>query len=445
MVRGHWGAGVGAALLALMAFPNGTLAAGYGVREVSATSMGIAYAGAGARDDAPSYMGYNPAAAAGVNDWDVEGGLIAVWPSSEASFAIARTASGLATGGAMQQEGYVDPAYAPNLAVRYRLSPAWSTGVSVGAPWGLSTTYDRNWAGRYHAHETKLLTVNIATALAYEPSPDLVLAAALQTQYASGRLSNAIDIGTIGAVFAVPGALPTLQDGYGAFDAQDWGFGFSAGALWSPEEWLQLGASYRSEVRHRMTGPVAFSIGTSATGVALAGFGLLQDTRGATDLTTPAVSTLAAVVRLSPQWSLSGEIAHTDWSVFRELRVQFANPLQPDEVTLFNWRDSWFGAAGVTYRADDDCTLRLGAAYDQSPAGAARNARIPDADRISIAAGADFDLSERVQLSLSVAHMFVDRAPINLTATMTGNAFRGDLAGVSDAEATAVGVELRWR
>jgi long-chain fatty acid transport protein len=345
----------------------------------------------------------------------------------------------------MQQEDYVDPAYAPNLSLRYRLSPDWSTGVSVGAPWGLSTTYDRNWAGRYHAHETKLLTVNVSTALAYEPSPEFALAVALQSQYATGRLSNAIDIGTIGAAFVVPGAVPTLQDGYGAFDAEDWGFGFSAGVTWSPADWFQLGASYRSEIRHRMKGPVSFSIGTSATGVALAGFGLLQDTRGATDLTTPAVSTLAATVRLSPQWALSGEVAHTDWSVFRELRVEFANPVQPDEVTLFNWHDSWFGSAGLTYRADEDFSVRFGAAYDQSPAGAARNARIPDADRISLAIGADFSLSERVELSLSVAHMFVAEAPINLTATMTGNAFRGDLTGVSNADATAVGVELRWR
>lgn len=445
MVRRHWGVGASGALLTLMAFPNETLAAGYGVRELSARSMGNAYAGAASTDDAPSYLSYNPAAAAGVGDWDMEGGLIAVWPTSDASFSIARTGSGLATGGPTQQDGYVDPAYAPNLSLRYRLSPAWSTGVSVGAPWGLSTTYDRNWAGRYHAHETKLLTVNVATALAYEASPDLVLAVALQSQYATGRLSNAIDVGTIGAALAVPGALPTLQDGYGAFDADDWGFGFSAGAMWSPADWLRLGASYRSEIRHRMTGPVSFSIGTSATGAALAGFGLLQDTRGATDLTTPAVSTLAAAVRLSPQWSLSGEVAHTDWSVFRELRVEFANPVQPDEVTLFNWRDSWFGAAGLTYHPNQDWALRLGAAYDQSPAGAARNARIPDADRISLAAGADFALSEDVELSLSVTHMFVAEAPINLTATMTGNAFRGDLTGVSSADATAVGVELRWR
>jgi long-chain fatty acid transport protein len=445
LARKQWRSGVSTVIAAMAVIPNGALAAGYGVRELSAPAMGGAYAGAAALDDAPSYMGYNPAAAAGVDDWDAEGGIIAVWPSSEATVATARTGSGVAIGGAARQNGYVDPAYVPNLSARYRLSPQWSVGLSVGAPWGLSTTYDLGWAGRYHAHETKLLTVNASAAVAFQVSEELVLASALQTQYATGRLSNAIDIGTIGAAFAVPGALPTLQDGYGAFDAQDWGFGYSAGALWSPDDWLRIGASYRSEIRHRMTGPVSFSTGTSATGTALAGLGLLQDTRGATDLTTPSVVSLAAVARLSPQWSLSGEVAYTDWSVFRELRVEFANPLQPDEVTVFDWHDSWFGAIGAAYRAEEDVVLRFGVAFDQSPAGAARNARIPDADRTSVNAGVDIGLSDDAVLSLSVAHVFVDRAPINLSAAMSGNVFRGDLAAVSEVEATAVGIELRWR
>lgn len=407
--------------------------------------MGSAYAGATARDDDPSFLPYNPASLAGVDSLDWSAGLIAVWPTSNAVYTTARTVFATDIGGSRNQDGFVQPAYVPDLAVRYRLNADWSAGLSVSAPWGLSTTYDRDWAGRYHAHETKLLTVDIAPTIAYQLSEQLTVAAAVQAQYATGRLSNAVDIGSIGAAFSVPGSVPGTQDGYGAFDAQDWGLGYSLGVAWSPSGDLHVGASYRSQIEHRLTGPVEFSLGTSTTGTALASAGLLLDTRGGTDLTTPATGSVGVVFDVSPQWTLAGELGFTDWSVFQELRVEFANPLQPDEVTLFRWKDSWFGALGATFRASDTWSLSAGVAYDQSPAGAARNARIPDADRVWISAGADVALSERTTLSLSVAHLFVGEEPINLSASEPSNAFRGDLVGVTDAEATAVSLQLTFR
>lgn len=371
--------------------------------------------------------------------------MIAVLPASEGSVAGAQAGLGQTIDGLAEQNSYVEPAYLPNLSARYRLVSAWSIGVSVSAPWGLSTTYDRAWIGRYHGHETKLMTVNVMPTVAYEPSSDFTLAAALQVQYAKGRLSNAIDVGTIGAVLSVPGALPAQQDGYGAFEAQDWGLGYMLGAQWAVSEGLKVGASFRSEIEHRMTGPVAFLPGGSATGTALTVAGLLLDTRGATDLTTPAVVSLGATMDVMPNWTLAGEIAFTDWSVFKELRVEFANALQPDEVTVFDWHDSWFGAIGATYASEDDWALRFGVAYDQSPAGAARNARIPDADRCWFALGADFGLTERTKLTLSVAHLFVPEESINLSTASASNVFRGDFSGVTDAEATVIGVGLTLR
>ena len=443
----RWALAMGAAALTvhLPSLDSGASAAGYGVREFSADAMGRAYAGSSADASDPGFLAYNPAAASGVSDWDAAAGLIAVWPSSDAHYSTARAVGGQLIGGDANPEGFVKAAYVPDASVRYRLAPEWSVGLSVSAPWGLTTTYDRTWAGRYHAHETKLLTVNVAPAVAYQPMPELTLAVAANVQYATGRLSNAIDIGTIGTAFSIPGSAPTLQDGYGAFDAEDWGIGYTLGLNWAASEQLHLGASYRSQIEHHMTGPVEFSIGTSATGVALTGAGLLQNTRGATDLTTPAVASVGFVLDVTPQWSLGGELSFTDWSVFQELRVKFANPLQPDEVTQFKWKDSWFGGLGLTYRASEDCKISFGAAYDESPAGAARNARIPDADRFWLSAGVEFGLSERTKLKLSVAHLFVPEERIDLSATEPSNVFRGDLSGVTDAEATAVGLQLTFK
>jgi len=407
--------------------------------------MGSAYAGATATDRDPSYLAYNPAAVSGVDDFDYSIGLIAAWPTSDAQYSTAQTVFATPISGPRAQSDFVDPIYVPDAALRYRLSPEWSVGLGVFAPWGLSTTYDLSWAGRYHAHETKLITVDVAPTIAFQPTKELTIAASFNAQYAAGRLSNAIDIGTIGALFLVPGSVPGAQDGYGAFDAEDWGFGYTLGVLWRPVDGLAVGASYRSQIDHRLTGPVEFSIGSSPVGAALAGLGLLQNTRGATDLSTPSVVSVGATVDVSDSVSLSGELGFTDWSVFDELRVEFENPVQPDEVTLFRWKDSWFGAIGAHYVVDETWRLNVGTAYDQSPTGAFRNARIPDSDRIWIAAGADVKLSPNTTLSFSVAHLFLPEERVSLSSAETSNVFRGDLAGVSDTEANAASLQLTFR
>lgn len=49
----------------------------------------------------------------------------------------------------IQSGGFIQNAIEPGLALRMRLSEHWTAGLSVSAPWGLGTLYDRNWAGRY--------------------------------------------------------------------------------------------------------------------------------------------------------------------------------------------------------------------------------------------------------------------------------------------------------
>jgi long-chain fatty acid transport protein len=434
----------GIAVCAVLAFAARSDAAGYGAREYSALAMGDAYAGASARDSDPSYLSYSPAALSGVSDWDVSTGLIGVWPTSDVSYNVARNNLGAPIGGDRTPDGFVQAAYIPNFSARLRLSPSWSAGFSVSGPWGLSTVYDRSWAGRYHGHETTLLTVDFMPAVAYQPTEDFTVAVAAQALYAKGLLSNAIDAGLVGTLLGVAGAQPGLEDAYGSFDAEDWGFGYMIGAQWAVSDALRLGVSYRSEVELRMTGPVTFSTGGFATGAALAGAGLLQNTRGATDLTTPAVASIGATLKVAPRWILAAEVAFTDWSVFEELRVEFANPLQPDEVTVFDWHDSWFASAGLTYQADG-WAARGGVAFDQSPTGAARNARIPDADRVWLSLGADIALTERTKFVVSAAHIFVGPEPVNLTAATPSNVFRGDLMGTTDAAATTLGIGFTFR
>lgn len=439
--------GLSLAVAASLLLSVPALASGYGVREWSAVAMGSAYAGASATGSDASFLAYNPASLASVGTYDSSVSLVGLFPSSSATYTTATTSAGTPTGGLTTPDGIIKNAFVPNLAARMRLSSDWALGLVVYAPWGLSTDYEDGWAGRYHALKSDLLTVDVTPTVSYQISDSFAVAAGLQIQYATGSLSNAIDIGTIGALFSVPGAVPGAQDGGVLFDADGWGVGFTLGVMGELVEGVTVGLSYRSAVSHTLNGPLDFTLDTAGVGAAISGgTGLFLDTDAETTLTTPDRISVGARVRLTEQWTALGELDWTNWSRFRELRVVPDNPLQPDDITTAEWEDAWFGSIGLEYQPNDRWTLRTGAGVDQSPIpDATRNPRIPDADRTWVSIGFTVRATETLSLSASYAHLFLPDEPIALDMSQTGNALRGNLAGMGQAGANFFGLQLSYR
>jgi long-chain fatty acid transport protein len=291
------------------------------------------------------------------------------------------------------------------------------------------------------------VTINVAPSVAYRVSDDLVLSVGAQVQYAKGTLSNAIDFGTIGFANGVFGSAPGTQDGFVEFNASDWGFGFVAGALWSPTTDLTLGATYRSAVVHELSGDVDFVLDSFGIGSTLSGAtGAFVDTSGRAKLTTPAVTSFGASLAVTPQLSLLAETGFTQWSAFETLRVGFSNPAQPDSFQAYDWKDTWLAAVGVRYQPHPDWIFRAGVAFDESPTrDQTRDPRIPDSDRTWIAFGVHHDLSESVGLQIGYARLMFPEEPISLSAITPGNEVRGNLAGTTDADADMITLQLTAR
>ena len=125
------------------------LAAGYAVREQSADAMSTAYAGAAATGTDASFLAYNPAAAAATDGGDISFSAVSILPDSSATYGTALTSAGTPAGGNGTPSGFIRNAIIPDLAVRQRLTDRWSVGLSMSVPWGLSTNYPANYAGRY--------------------------------------------------------------------------------------------------------------------------------------------------------------------------------------------------------------------------------------------------------------------------------------------------------
>lgn len=422
-------------------------AAGFALREYGFDATATAFAGASAQADAPGFLATNPAASSGVDAWDAQFTFNAIYPTSEALFTTATTSVATQTGGSLNPTDFIRDAYEPGMSFRLRIDERLTAGFAISVPWGLGTKYNPGWAGRYYALESKLVTANFAPSLAYEVTDDFVVSAGLQAQYAKGTLSNAVDFGTIGFANAIGGSLPGEQDGFAEVVGSDWGFGFILGAQWRPAEGVSLGAFYRSAIEHELQGKVDFELDTAGIGAVLSGVtGAFVDTRGFTDLTTPAVAQVGARFDVSPEWAVLAEAGFTQWSEIRELRVRFANPNQPDNFQTYDWKDAWLGAVGVRYQPQSDWIFRAGVAFDESPTrDGTRDPRIPDSDRTWIAFGIHHDLTDTTALQLGYARLMFPDEPILLSAATPGNEVRGNLVGRTDADADMISFQLTFR
>ena len=422
-------------------------AAGFALREYGFSAASNSFAGSSAQSDEAAFLAYNPATSSGTIEWDAQFTLNAIYPTSDALYSIATTSTGANISGSKAPDDFIQDAYEPGLSFRYRINEKWTAGLSVTAPWGLGTKYNENWAGRYYAVQSKLLTVNTTPSLAYQLLPNLTLAAGLQIQYAQGTLSNAIDFGSIGFLNGVPGSNPGTQDGFVEIEASDWAVGYTLGALWSPTPDFSLGFSYRSALEHDLEGSVDFRLDTTGVGAALSGFsGAFIDTDGRAKLNLPAITTLGMSLKATEKLTLLAEVGLTEWSDFKELRVKFSNPLQPDNFQTYDWKDTWLIAGGIKYEATPDWIVRSGIAIDQTPTrDATRDPRIPDATRTWASIGFEHKLSPSTSLQLGYARLIFPQEPISLSAATAGNEVRGNLSGTTDADADMISFQLSFR
>ena len=429
-------------------------ASGYAVREQSAAGQGSAFAGMTAGDGGLSAMFFNPAALGLAKTAGAEQDVAIILPKAEVTSASGSTILGTPIPGQDHQSDAYPNIAAPAVYGAYPLSADWTVRLAVNAPFGLGSKYDDDWTGRYHAIKSKLFTVNATPTLAWRPAPWLMLGGGFSTQYIHADLSNAIDFGTIGAArqartgAALPIApVPAGQDGKAEVEGDDIGFGVVLGAMVEPAKGTRLGLSYRSQVSHELDGDADFDLGTSGMGaIVSAATGQFVDTGVQASLTTPTMVSFGASQEVGERLNLLADVQWTDWSQFDQLRIEFDNPAQQASVTQENWKDTWFASVGAAYRLNDQWTLRTGVAYDETPVpDADRTPRIPDGDRYWISAGASWSPSPSWTFDVGYSHLFIEDVDVDLSATGTGNTFRGNLQASYESSIDIFALAARFR
>ncbi len=436
--------------MALAFAPSAAEASGFALREYSGSAQGNANAGATASAEDVSYMAYNPAGITRHRGSHLAVNVAGIVPRSRFSLDGSTTVLGGNIGGGNGGSDAAPDVLVPALFYSHEITPRLFAGVSLTVPFGLSTDYEPGWAGRYHALKTELTTFDLNPVVAYKLTPRLSVAGGIRIAYTRGELSNAVDFGTLDALPVASGGMggafggtPAQDDGHVRVEGDDIAWGFNLGLLYELAPGTRIGFAYRSRLQNQLTGSARFNNG--AVGNSIAGATNMFASGGVrATLNLPETASAGLHHAFGERFAVMGEVAWTRWNRLKELRVRFDNPDQPDDVIPENWRNTWFVAAGATWRADERWTLRAGAAYDQTPVpDRTRTPRIPDQDRIWLSLGAGYQISPAFLAHIGYTRLFMDGARIGLSTADSANALRGNLNGRSSNYADILAIQVR--
>lgn len=421
-------------LFLLTAACNSAEASGFALIEHNVSGLGNAYAGAAATAEDGSTIYFNPAGLTRIKGTQAMAAAHVIIPSAkfinQGSTLLGGTT---ALRGSGDNGGAV--AFVPNTYVSHQLSNQVFLGLGINAPFGLKTEYSNDWVGRYHATMTDMMSVNVNPTIAYKVSDAFSVGAGMSVQYIKVRYDSMIDFGfLLGSPQNSDGSVSNKGDGFG--------FGYNLGVLVEPTDKTRLGIAYRSRVKHKLDGDANFS-GVPAP---IAAGALFKNTGIKADVTLPDTLSFSAYHELHPQWAVMADVTWTNWSLFKEVRIRYDNPSQPDGVTTTIWNDSWRYSLGLTYAPKPAWKLRAGVAFDQSPVRDPehRTPRIPCEDRFWTALGVSYAPTKTMTLDAGYVHIFVKDPKVNLQATNTNeNRLRGNLIGSFDASVNIISAQAR--
>jgi long-chain fatty acid transport protein len=397
-------------------------AGGFAIREQSAASLGNAFAGVAA-GGTPGTLFWNPAIMTQFSGLAFEGTFTVINPHTNENVGAGSTLGFL--GGTT----VTNPSLVPSTSSIYQLNNNIWLGVSTSAPFGLDLQFPDLWAGRSYAQSTSLRTYNATPSLAFRLNNELSFGVGFQAQYATADFNSG---------FAVaPGSHINLN-------AEGFGFGATAGATWTPSPVTTVGLGWRSGIKQDLSGTLLSS--------PIVGGSTLGPVSLSADL--PDTVSLGVIHKLNAFWTVKGTIEWTHWDTIGTVHIDQRNggpaTIGGLPVTIpFEYKDGWFYALGADYQWSPKTTLRIGAAFEQSPiTDAVRTPRLPDNDRFWITAGVSHEIWKGLKFDLSYAHIFVDRAPIDISATSGNPSFNGVVTYVGNAETQinlfSVGLRYQW-
>jgi len=447
MTRDRWPRCL-AGLCLVLAVSNRAAGQGYGIYEQGACAMARAGAAVAAPCEDGSAIFFNPAALAmerGESRLSAGGTLIGP-RGTFAGFENRIT-------GTMKENWLPVPAAYYSRPVRDRLA----LGIGVFVPFGLTTEWPVDFAGRFVSYKTHLTATYLQPTIAYKIGDRFAIGGGPDLVFSRLELNQRVDLATQqlapGITFAQVGVPPGTDFANFKISGSDFGIGGHVGLLVKANEKLSFGARYLS--RHKIksdeleleTGQVPTGLrtpgplpgipaGTPVDALLAPQFvagGQLSNQRAETELTVPDQFVAGVAVTPARRLTLLADYQFTTWSLFE--RLEFTTEHGLDELIVKNYRNTSGLRIGVDYGVNGGLTLRGGFLAHQAAApDGSVTPDLPEGARVEYSAGLGARLSEGV--TVDVAYQYNDQEDregrVLLSGPDTGTyAFHANLFGAT--------------
>lgn len=397
-------------------------AAGYQINEISPSLQGDATAGAAAAENDVSSMFTNPATLSTLIQNQLYVGGSEIFPHIKMSNASAIHTVNIPgippsnisaqVAGETSQPSISKSAFVPDGFFGWRLGQRMVAGISITAPFGLTTSYDNNSVLRFAADNSSVDAINITPAISYAVNEKFSVGLGMQIQYVSATFSN-FD----GPYTGVPAIDSFIASNHATYvNGSSWGFGYTVGGLFKMDEKTRFGLGFRSRVFEEISGNGRQF--TSPGGVVPAPsqtFLFNAGTKAYAGLVTPGVLTLSAARDIG-DWTVKASAQANLWNCFNQLSIYMPNAFATNSTIQTHWKNAWLGALGAEYRITEKWAVRSGVAYDQTPTqDGYRDPRIPDSDRVWLTFGGSYHVNKHVSFDAAYEHIFMKNQTVNVT------------------------------
>lgn len=247
----------------------------------------------------------------------------------------------------------------PTAGYIHKFSPDFALGIGAFAHGGMGAEFTdvKTVFGTTDLLKSQVMHLKGILGLAYKLTPELSIGATLDFSYAAADISLFPDTSRMDMNFA----------GMETTDLTATCFGFKAGVMYKPGDFISLGAAYKSKTSLEFDGTMAVDFSS------IPGFGKMTFDAMMTEFNWPQQIEFGVAIKPAENLTIAADVA---WMNYKKAACEPLLTLTApagyemfnmENIFYFHWDDMWVIAVGADLKLSANFALQVGYNYGKNP------------------------------------------------------------------------------